>query len=73
MRSSTVPQSEAHSNVISVAMVEAAVRSAALGTPVRVADVITDAYAEALATVEDTTLHAALEAWLNVLKVVGLG
>jgi hypothetical protein len=34
--------------------------------------VITDAYAEALATVHDPTLHAALQAWPNVLKVVGL-
>ena len=72
VRESTVPQSEVHSNVISVAMVEAAVRSASLGTPVRIADVITDAHAEALATVQDPTLHAALEAWPSPLKAVGL-
>ena len=72
VRESTVPQSEVHSNVISVAMVEAAVRSASLGTPVRIADVITDAHTEALATVQDPTLHAALKAWPNPLKAVGL-
>lgn len=72
VRASTVPQSEAHSNVISLAMVEAAVRSTILGTPVRIAEVITDAYAEALATVADPTLLAALRGWPDVLKVVGL-
>jgi predicted dehydrogenase len=72
VRTSTIPQSEVHSNVVSVAMVEAAVRSASLGTPVLVADVITDAYEQAVATVKDPTLLAALQAWPNVLKVVGL-
>ncbi|MFG1621009.1 Gfo/Idh/MocA family protein [Kribbella sp. NPDC049227] len=72
VRESTVPQSEVHSNVISVAMVEAAVRSASTGTPIRIADVITDAYTEALATVQDPTLHAALTSWPNPLKAVGL-
>jgi predicted dehydrogenase len=72
VRSSTIPQSEVHSNVISLAMVEAAVRSASLGTPVKIADVISDAYTEALSTVQDPTLHTTLKSWPNVLKVVGL-
>lgn len=72
VRAATIPQSEVHSNVISVAMVEAAVRSASTGTPVRVADVITDAYTEAVATVHDPALKAALESWPNPLKAVGL-
>ena len=72
VRTSSIPQSEVHSNVISVAMVEAAVRSASTGTPVRIADVITDAYTEAVATVQDPALKAALEAWPNPLKAVGL-
>ena len=72
IRSSTIPQSEVHSNVISIAMVEAAVRSASLGTPVQIADVITAAHTEALATVQDPALHAALKAWPNPLKAVGL-
>ena len=72
VRTSTVPQSEVHSNVISVAMVEAAVRSASTGTPVRIADVLESAYAEALDTVQDTRLRAVLDGWPSVLKVVGL-
>jgi hypothetical protein len=39
---------------------------------VRIADVITDAHTEALATVQDPTLLAALQAWPNPLKAVGL-
>ncbi|MEU4191001.1 Gfo/Idh/MocA family oxidoreductase [Kribbella sp. NPDC026611] len=72
VRESVVPQSEVHSNVISVAMVEAAVRSAATGRPVRIADVITDAHAEAVETTQDPALKAALEAWPSPLKAVGL-
>jgi predicted dehydrogenase len=72
VRTSTVPQSEVHSNVISVAMVEAAVRSASTGTPVRIADVLESAYAEALETVQDARLRATLDGWPSVLKVVGL-
>jgi predicted dehydrogenase len=72
VRTSTTPQSEVHSNVVSLAMVEAAVRSAKTGAPVSIADVITDAYDEALATTEDPALHAALKAWSNPLKAVGL-
>ena len=72
VRSSAVPQSEVHSNVVSVAMVEAAVRSASSGMPVRIADVLADGYAEALATVGDSDLHAVLKAWPSVHQVVGL-
>lgn len=72
VRQSTIPQSEVHSNVISIAMVEAAVRSASTGLPVKIADVLETAYEEALATVQDPVLQAALKAWPNVLKVVGL-
>ncbi|TDU83368.1 putative dehydrogenase [Kribbella voronezhensis] len=72
VRESAIPQTEAHSNVVSIAMVEAAVRSATLGTPVAIADVISAAHAEAVAGVQDPTLNAALRAWPDVLKVVGL-
>jgi predicted dehydrogenase len=72
VRTSTIPQSEVHSNVISIAMVEAAVRSAATGSPVRIADVLESAYQEALTTTQDATLLATMKAWPNVLKVVGL-
>ncbi|WP_433162344.1 Gfo/Idh/MocA family protein [Kribbella sp. CA-247076] len=72
VRSSTIPQSEVHANVVSVAMVEAAVRSASTGLPVTIADVLETAYQEALETVQDPALQAALKAWPDVLKVVGL-
>ncbi|MFB6721894.1 Gfo/Idh/MocA family protein [Kribbella sp. NPDC056345] len=70
VRSGTVPQSEVHSNVISVAMVEAAVQSAATGAPVRIADVLTAAHAEAIATASDTAVRACLEGWPDVLKTL---
>ena len=72
VRESVVPQAEVHTNVISVAMVEAAVRSANLGTPVRIADVLEDAYAETLATVQDDALLTTLKSWPSVQQVVGL-
>ena len=73
LRQSTTPQSEVHANVISVAMVEAAVRSSATGSVVRIADVLADAHAEALATEQNEALRAILQAWPSVQKVVGLG
>ncbi|MEU8227587.1 Gfo/Idh/MocA family oxidoreductase [Kribbella sp. NPDC048915] len=72
VRTSTTPQSEVHSNVISIAMVEAAVRSAGTGEVVRIADVISAAYEEALATTQDAQLLATLKAWPSPLKAVGL-
>ncbi|MER7248359.1 Gfo/Idh/MocA family oxidoreductase [Kribbella sp. NPDC000426] len=72
VRTSTTPQSEVHSNVVSLAMVEAAVRSANTGAAVRIADVITEAHTEAIATTEDPALLAALKAWPDPLKAVGL-
>ncbi|GAA1563131.1 Gfo/Idh/MocA family oxidoreductase [Kribbella hippodromi] len=72
IRTSTTPQSEVHSNVVSIAMVEAAVRSARAGVPVQIADVINDAYTEALDTITTPALQAALAAWPNPLKAVGL-
>ncbi|MFI5730505.1 Gfo/Idh/MocA family protein [Kribbella sp. NPDC051587] len=70
VRSGTVPQSEVHSNVISVAMVEAAVQSAATGAAVRIADVLTTAHADAIATATDPAVRACLESWPDVLKTL---
>ncbi|GAA0603383.1 Gfo/Idh/MocA family oxidoreductase [Kribbella sandramycini] len=72
VRAGGTPQSEVHSNVISLAMVEAAVRSAREGAPVLVADVLTAAHAEAVETAPDPAVRAALESWEDVLKTVGL-
>jgi predicted dehydrogenase len=72
VRGGGVPQSEVHANVVSVAMVEAAVRSAATGSVVRIADVVTEAHSEALATIQDDVLRPVLESWPSALKTVGL-
>ncbi|HZX06041.1 Gfo/Idh/MocA family oxidoreductase [Kribbella sp.] len=72
VRTSTTPQSEVHSNVISLAMVEAAVRSANTGVPVRITDIITDAYTEALSTTQNPDLLATLKSWPSPLAAVGL-
>lgn len=68
----STPNGEVHSNVLSVAMVEAAVRSAQTGQRVRLADVITDAYAQALATEADERIRTQLASWPSVLQVIGL-
>lgn len=72
LRDSTVPQSEVHRNIVSVAMVEAAVRSAATGSAVRIAEVIAAAHAEALDTEQNPVLHEILQSWHSVQQVVGL-
>jgi predicted dehydrogenase len=43
VRTGVAPQSEGHDNVLSIAMVEAAVRSAATGVPVLIADILAEA------------------------------
>ena len=50
VRSRRVPSGEAHSNVLSLAMVEAAIRSAEKGRRVTIAEVLDDAYAAAVRT-----------------------
>jgi predicted dehydrogenase len=72
VRHSTVPQSEVHANVVSVAMVEAAVRSSASGEAVRIADVVAAAHAEAVDTVPEGAVRDVLRSWPSVHKVVGL-
>ncbi|MFF0264998.1 Gfo/Idh/MocA family protein [Kribbella sp. NPDC004536] len=72
VRTGTTPQSEVHSNVVSLAMVEAAVRSANTGAPVRIADIVNDAYTEALSTTQNADLLAALKSWPSPLAAVGL-
>ena len=63
LRTGTVPSGEVHSNVYSLAMVEAAVLSSSTGAKVRIADVLDAAYAEALAAERRPDVRAALEAW----------
>ncbi|MEV6410366.1 Gfo/Idh/MocA family oxidoreductase [Kribbella sp. NPDC051718] len=72
LRTSSTPQTEVHSNVVSVAMVEAAVRSSASGTPVRIADVVSAAHAAAIETVPAGVLLDVLRSWPSAERVVGL-
>ncbi|ROQ41492.1 putative dehydrogenase [Frondihabitans sp. PhB188] len=63
VRTGRTPESEVHANVLSLAMVEAAVRSADTGVRVRIADVLDDAYATALDLPAPPAVHDALLAW----------
>ena len=69
---SVIPNGEVHANVLSVAMVEAAVRSAETGQRVALATVVEDAYEQALAAERDAGVRAVLASWSSVLDVVGL-
>lgn len=71
LRNGTRPDTHAAANVLSLAMVEAAVRSATDKQPVQIADVITAAHQQALADDHDPRIRTVLESW-DVLKVVGL-
>ncbi len=63
VRSGRVPNGEIHSNVYSLAMVEAAVQSAGTGKRVRIDDVITAAYAQALDAERNAEVKAVLSGW----------
>lgn len=67
-----LPNGEVHTNVLSVVMVEAAVRSAETGQRVELATVVEDAYQEALANERDPGVREVLAGWTSVLEVVGL-
>ncbi|WP_446719748.1 Gfo/Idh/MocA family protein [Isoptericola sp. F-RaC21] len=61
-----VPRGEVHENVLSLAMVEAAVASATAGERVLVDDVLERAHAEALATETREDVRARLASWTSV-------
>jgi len=63
LRTGTVPSGEVHSNVLSLAMVEAAVRSAETGQRVRLADVLEDAHAAAVRDERMPALAEVLRGW----------
>ncbi|MBG6237745.1 putative dehydrogenase [Mycetocola sp. CAN_C7] len=69
LRTGTVPSGEVHSNVYSLAMVEAAVLSSSTGAKVRIADVLDAAYAEALTAERRPDVRTALEGWGSPLGV----
>lgn len=66
------PNGVAHANVLSVAMVEAAVRSAESGQRVDLAAVVEDGYAQALAAETDGAVRKVLASWPSVQEKVGL-
>lgn len=63
LRTGAVPSGEVHANVLSLAMVEAAVRSAETGTRVLISDVLADAHAGAIADETVSELRSVLTSW----------
>lgn len=63
VRTGTTPGGEIHSNIVSLAMVEGAIRSATLDRPVLIADVIEEAWAEAIEAEQDPEVLARLRGW----------
>ncbi len=63
LRTGRVPSGEVHSNVLSLAMVEAAVRSAETGARVRIAEVLEDGYASAVASESRDDVRDVLVGW----------
>ncbi|MCA2215327.1 Gfo/Idh/MocA family protein [Jidongwangia harbinensis] len=73
LRTGDRPSGEVHENVMSLAMVEAAVRSAASGRTELVGDVLESAYARALRDEEHAGVRRVLEGWPSVRDVLSGG
>ncbi|MBO0813473.1 MAG: Gfo/Idh/MocA family oxidoreductase [Microlunatus sp.] len=71
LRGGPVPDGEVHTNLLSLLMVEAAVRSAETGQRVELAGLLQEAYELALAGETNPQLHAALAGWPSVHEVIG--
>jgi predicted dehydrogenase len=71
LRDGSVPANEVHRNVMSLAMVEGAIRSARTGERAVLADLLDEGYEHALATERRPELRAALAAWPSVHEVIG--
>ncbi|TQM09681.1 Gfo/Idh/MocA family protein [Pseudonocardia kunmingensis] len=70
LRTGVPPMGEVHENVLSLAMVEAAVQSAETGRPVLLDEVLAEAHAEALRTESNPDVKDALASWPNVREVL---
>jgi hypothetical protein len=70
LRERTVPSTEVHRNVMSLAMVEGAVRSAQTGRRAVLAGLLDEAYEHALATERRPQLLAVLPSWPSVHEVI---
>lgn len=66
VRDGTTPASEAHSNVLSLAMVEAAIASSTLDTAIRIDRVLDDAYREAVLVESRDDVLQRLRSWGSV-------
>lgn len=66
LRTGVTPMGEVHENVLSLAMVEAAVQSASTGTRVRIDDVLERAYERATADERRAEVRDALHSWTSV-------
>jgi predicted dehydrogenase len=71
LRDGNVPYGEVHRNVMSLAMVEGAVRSAQTRQHVTLGDLLDDAYRQALAAEQRPELAAALASWPSLHDVIG--
>jgi predicted dehydrogenase len=71
LRDGSVPSGEVHSNVMSLAMVEGAVRSAQTGQRVVLADLLDEACVRALEVEERPELRAVMASWPSVREVIG--
>ena len=72
-RDGSVPSTEVHNNVMSLAMVEGAIRSAQTGQRTVLADLLGEVYEQALSTERRPQLRAALASWPSVQEVIGGG
>jgi predicted dehydrogenase len=72
LRTGAVPSGEVHSNVLSLAMVEAAIVSAEERRRVTIEEVLEDAYATAVRVENRDDVRAALQGWPSVLDAVGM-
>jgi predicted dehydrogenase len=71
LRDGNVPYGEVHRNVMSLAMVEGAIRSAQTRQRVVLGDLLDDAYRQALAAEQRPEVAAALASWPSVHDVIG--
>jgi predicted dehydrogenase len=71
LRGGGVPSGEVHSNVMSLVMVEGAIRSAQIRQRVVLGDLLDDAYRQARAVEQRPELAAALAFWPSVHEVIG--
>nr|WP_051800027.1 Gfo/Idh/MocA family oxidoreductase [Catenuloplanes japonicus] len=70
LRTGEPPMGEVHENVMSLVMVEAAVRSASTGTRVRIDDVLEQAYERAISDEPRADVRDALHSWTSVRETL---